>query len=347
MRPSRLLAFSLATVVLLAGCGGDPEPAPSPSPSPSPSPTPDEPSPGPTEQTVPAPLTGEAVAPEVVERPVVAVKIENTAKARPQSGLEVADIVYEQLVEGGGTRFLALFHSRVPERVGPVRSARLVDAEVLAAYDGALAFSGARDEVDAALARSGIGLLGDDGVLFSRDPSRDAPSNLFAEGSTLFDAAAELEGVTAPAPFWRFSEEPPAGGSDGARIDIRMSGAAVAGWTHDPETGVYRRDQGGEPSTVTGTGRIGAANVVQLGLDVGLGGCCDAAGSRYVVTDVTGEGDALVLRDGRAYRVRWIKDGAGAHLSLVDQDGAPFPLKPGATWIHLAPASNLPPAASQ
>ncbi|MBW3657648.1 MAG: DUF3048 domain-containing protein [Actinobacteria bacterium] len=298
-----------------------------------------------------APLTGEAVDdPAVADRPVLAVKIENTAAARPQAGLDLADIVYEEIVEGGVTRFIALFQSEVPDVVGPVRSARPEDVAILPAYTPILAYSGARDEVTQMLRASGIVLLTDDGGdAFSRDPGRSRSHDLMGDGPRLYEKG-DATAVGAATPVFARDATPPAGAvaCDAATPDcgtaatIRFSGAAVTGWTWDADAGVYRRDQDGEPSRVTGPGRIGAANVVVLGMHVGQGGCCDAAGTPFTETTILGDGAAVVLRDGRRYDVRWRKTAAGSHLELLAADGAPFPLAPGPTWIHLAPADRLP-----
>ena len=299
-----------------------------------------------------APLTGEAVDdPDVTERPVLAVKIENTAAARPQAGLDRADIVYEEIVEGGVTRFIALFQSEVPDVVGPVRSARPEDVAILPAYTPILAYSGARDEVTGMLRRSGIALLTDDGGdAFSRDPGRSRSHDLMGDGPRLYEKGRDAAGVRAASPVFARDATPPPGAVPcdaavpdcGTATTIRFSGAAVTGWTWDGDAGVYRRDQDGEPSRVTGAGRIGAANVVVLGMRVGEGGCCDAAGTPFTETTILGDGAAVVLRDGRRYDVRWRKPSATSHLELLAADGSPFPLAPGATWIHLAPADRLP-----
>ncbi len=352
MRRRRLLATLVLAAALATACGGDdPQPAPSPSPSaavPAPSPSP---SPTPTPVAV-APLTGEPVTDAaVLQRPVMAVKIENTKPARPQAGLDEADIVYEEIVEGGVTRFIALFQSTVPETVGPVRSARLVDVQVLPAYGGFLAYSGARDEVTGALQRAGIPLLIDDGGdAFFRDRGRSRSHDLMGRGPRLYEKGTTRDGVRPADPVFSYATTPPPGAvtcpaedaTCGERIAIRMSAAATAGWTYDAADGTYRRDQNGVPTEVVGEGRVGAANVVALGMRVGPGGCCDAAGSRFVETQVVGEGPAIVLRDGRRYAATWRKASASGDLTLLDGAGRPFPLKPGATWIHLAPQENLP-----
>ncbi len=350
---------ALLTLALLAtACGGDEEADPTPTPSatvvvePSPSPSP---SPSPTPEDVAA-LTGEpGAAPDVLERPAIAVKVENSSAARPQSGLDAADIVFEELTEGGITRFIAIFNSQLPERVGPVRSGRLIDAAVLPPFSPVLALSGARDEVVNAIRRGGIETLYDDGTdsLYFRDRTRRAPSNLYVAGTDLFEAAGPLAPPATAA--FSYAAAAPAGAAEcddddedcedpGAAIEVRMSRVAVAGWEYDSAEGLYRRSQNGQPFRVTGSGQVGAANVVVLGMVVGPGVCCDAAGNPLTRTDVVGSGRAIILRDGSWYEARWEKTSELEHIQLISAEGEPFTLKPGATWVHLAPRGNLPAA---
>ena len=337
----RLFAATSVVALLLTGCGGpgakESGPAiaaPSPSPSPTGSPT------GP-----PAPLTGEAVDEEVAQRAALSVKIENTAKARPQAGLESADIVFEQLVEGGVTRFFAVFQSEVPEQVGPIRSARLVDASLLPAFDGILLYSGARDDVQAAIGSTALLLTeGAEGVY--RQPGRSAPSNLFADGAAVYEAARERDAELGPPPAWfTFDEEVPDGGVDGRSIDVPMSAQVSTGWVYSPEEGGYLRSQDGTAQTTVSEEPVVAANVVVLGVGTFEGGCCDTAGSPYVVTDTVDTGRAIVLRDGAWFEAEWSRTSEEEPISLT-RDGQPLPLRPGSTWVQLAPSARLPEAPS-
>jgi hypothetical protein len=288
-------------------------------------------------------LTGELVDDKVLERPALAVKIENTAKARPQAGLETADIVIEELVEGGITRFFAVFQSEVPELIGPIRSARLVDATLLPAFDGVLLYSGGRSDVEAAISGTAVRLTeGAPGVF--RDSSRRAPSNLFARGEDVYATALERDPDLGPPPAWfTFDEEVPSGGEDGATIEISMSTQAVAGWTYDASLGGYLRDQNGTAQPTASEDPVVAANVVALGVESYQGGCCDTAGSPYIVSRTTGQGRAIVLRDGRRYEAEWTRARAEDPFLLL-VNGQPFSLAPGASWLHLASNSRLPDA---
>lgn len=309
-------------------------------------PTPVAVSPTPTEAPTPEgrwPLTGVPVD-EVPERPVMAVKIENTAAARPLVGVELADLVYEQIVEGGVTRFAALFHSQIPEEVGPVRSARLVDVDLLVPFTPILVYSGARPDVTSALMRTNsLGLVADNGrPVFGRDPNRSRSHDLIAFGPKAYDRLPDLSNVGPVSTVLTFSAEPPTGGdANGEEVDIAMTPVANTGWTYDRDAGMYRRSQNGDPFEVVGDLQIGAANVVVVETTIGTGGCCDTAGNPFTVTDLTGAGDAVVFRNGQRWDVRWEKETVRDHLAILDTDGQQFPLAPGPSWFHLAKADSV------
>lgn len=322
----------------------DPEPDPDPDPEPMGA----------------APLTGLDVGLDVAEelaaRPVVIVKIPNAAPARPQTGLDAADLVIEEEVEGGITRFMAVFHSQLPTLIGPIRSARPVDVELASGFPRpAFAYSGARAEVQTLLRAAPLVALEEGAPGFVRTSDRRPPDNLYLDPTRLLAAAVErgAEPLGVDGGGLVFDATPPAGEvgcpaatpdceDPGTAIVVRMSPSARTGWAYDEAEGVYRRDQNGTPSTVTGDGRIGAANVVVLGTRHYQGGCCDSAGSPYMETDVIGSDWAVALRDGRRYDLRWEKPTATDPIRLVTADGRPFPLKPGPTWFLLPDARDVP-----
>jgi hypothetical protein len=210
------------------------------------------------------------------------------------------------------------------------------------------AYSGARDEVRRMLSGTPSIRITEGGAGFFRDRRRRAPHNLY------IDATRTLEGAISRGaePFldtgWAFDEEPPDGDvgcpvdaaacdEPGHSVSIRMSRSYTTGWQYDQDEGLYRRTQNGQPFTVTGEGRIGAANVVVLGTRHYIGA------SGYPETDVTtAGGDAVVLRDGKRYEARWSKPSPSDPLLVLGTDGEPFPLKPGPTWVHLPRSSDLP-----
>jgi hypothetical protein len=163
----------------------------------------------------PCPLTGRVRAGEdPPERPVLTVKVENTFDAYPLAGLERADVIYEEPVEGGLTRFAALFQCRGSGRVGPVRSARTTDPKILLPISAQplLAFSGSHPKVTAALDDANVVQLTETSAnaAFERDGSRSAPHNLFASTVALYRAGTKA-GVDASVPqaLFRYDDAVP------------------------------------------------------------------------------------------------------------------------------------------
>jgi len=354
MRRSTFLP-ALAVALVLTACGSGGGQADGPAPDAPAAPTTDAPMGGATPDAPPvddrprSPLTGLPTDAERLARPVLIAKIENSPNARPQSGLDAADIVIEEVVEGGITRFFAMFHSDLPPVAGPIRSARPVDTDLLGGLGrSGFAFSGARAEVQELLARTPSVLITEGGAGFYRDSVRSAPHNLYVRPSETQAAVANRGARPLVDIGWVFDVDAPTGAlvcpagvsgcpDPGASIIIEMSAAYRSGWTYDRGAGVYRRDQNGRPFTVTGGGSIGADNVVVLATRQYVGG------SGYDETDATTRGaPAIVLRDGNRYAAVWVKPTVGDLLLLQTPGGQPFPLKPGRTWVHLPPAGRMP-----
>lgn len=346
------LALAFATAMALGACSPADQPAVSaptqrvspPTSNPSPTVTtatmattaPEPTTPAPTAPPR-APLTGRAGGDRA---PVMALKIDNATPARPQRGLGAADVVFEELVEGGTTRFLALFQSRLPEKVGPVRSGREVDAVLLPSFDPLLVFSGAADEVQRDVADAGLALVQDEDeskrydAAFERDAGREAPYNLYLQTDELRTARAERPPARPP---WEFG----AAGAKGQPlkgIELSFSPWASAGWTWDGKTWI--RSQDGSPHELVDGDVITASNVVVMRVPTAPGGRTDSAGNPTVEITVTGKGDALILRDGGVYRGEWSKRDAESDLVWRTRAGRPLPLAPGNTWIELVPADG-------
>jgi hypothetical protein len=352
----RTLLLTVTGALLASGCSADPveptvaaaveDPEPDPEPDAEPEPV----------LTARAPLTGvlveDEVGDELATRPLLIAKIENSPAARPQAGLDTADVVLEELTEGGVTRFITLFHSHLPAEAGPVRSARPVDVSVAGGFGRPVfASSGARPQVQSLLRASPMVAFEEGAPGFLRVSDRRRPHNLFIRPADVLAAGSERGATALDPPGWRFDDEVPTGEvtcpadatscqDPGLGVVVPMSTSARAGWTYDADEGVYRRDQNGQASLVTGAGRIGAANVVVLATRHYTDGCCDTNGAPYTETDVTGEGAALYWRDGKRFEGTWRKPSDAAPLELLGADGEPFALKPGATWLHL-PSSSV------
>lgn len=311
------------------------------------------------------PLTGKPVPSGVdIDRPALSVKIDNSPPARPQSGVQEADIVYEQLAEGGITRFNAIYHCADAAQLGPVRSARSVDPDILLEYAPVLlAYAGAAPAVqDKVAATEGITDLrhGSHGSAYRRDRSRRAPLNLYTSTEQLrslpdaedvsgapetglkFDTSAASPSPTATAPRTAPSPaaaSPPATAS-GAEVSFSFGGRTPSRYTYDAASGSYLRFHGTEAHRTAGGEQISAANVVVFKVEVRPGTIRDAAGNLSPEISVIGSGEAVILTGGRSVTGRWNRSSLSAKTTLTDSGGAPVKLKPGNTWIHLVPATQ-------
>ncbi|MGK5170485.1 DUF3048 domain-containing protein [Geodermatophilus sp. CPCC 205761] len=287
------------------------------------------------------PLTG-VPADAVPDRPALAVKIENSVAARPQTGLDGADVVWEQVVEGGITRFVAVYHSALPPDVGPVRSIRPMDPAIAAPLGGLLAFSGGVPSYITAARDAGLQVLsqdtGADG--FSRTSTRSAPHNVYAVPQTLVDQADAAHRAAPGVQFHHAAGGPPtavATGRPATSLDLTLSGVSHPRWAWSAADGRWLRSEGSAPAVEADGRRMGAANVVVLRVDVVATEARDPAGNPVPETILTGTGRALVASGGHAVEATWSKPGTGDRVSLTGADGDPVTLAPGTTWIELVP----------
>jgi hypothetical protein len=254
---------------------------------------------------------------------VLAVKIDNVRAARPQTGLGSADLVYGIEVEGGLSRLMAVFDSgHLPATVGPVRSARETDLQLLAAYNKpALAFSGAQSKLLPVLKGSGIQSRTGTGAFF-RNRSRPVPHNEFLHTKGLTDGAGEAKDIGL-----RFSAKTPAGGTPATVTSAAMPAARFT-FTWDAPR--YRVSMDGSRSPWT------ADNVIIQHVKVRESRFRSRTGF-VPFSETVGQGTGVVLRDGRSYEVRWSRPTADSGTAYT-RDGRTVPLRPGRTWIILAPA---------
>lgn len=346
--PRTLAAASLAVVLgALAACSaGGPGPSrsagtvtngPDVAVQKQPAPTP----------TVPArwPLTG--VAGDVVSRPALAVKIENSREARPQTGLDQADIVWEEVVEGGITRFAAVFSSQVPAEVGPVRSVRPMDSTILAPMHGLIAFSGGQAVFVQMLPAAGLQIFSQDQGApgFARKSGvGPAPHNVYGTPATWW-AAADAQHQAPPAPQFTVARQASAatavvGGTPAAAVRITMSGYSQPSWTWDAGSSHWLRSEGSSPAVVRSGTRLSATNVVVLRVTLRDTGTKDPAGNPVPETVLTGSGDALVATGGKTVKATWTKGAKTDVLTLAGADGQPVSLAPGNTWVEMVPTTG-------
>ncbi|MCX4986842.1 DUF3048 domain-containing protein [Streptomyces sp. NBC_00572] len=333
-RPGRVITALLCAVAAagLYGCSdsGPPEPAPTPTPVPATtSPAPATTTPAPTGLS---PFTGLPARPA----PVLAVKIDNVAAARPHTGLDAADLVYVEQVEGGQTRLLAVFSSQLPDRTGPVRSARESDMELLAQFDDpALAYSGSQTALKPLLKAAPLHALPPEDAprAFARSAARPAPHNLYLlPGRAL--AAAPGAGLAQDIGF-RFGPAPE-GGTPVHERTVRYPAARYT-FTWAPADKAWRVAMDGRPARTTDAGPLKPATVVVQYVDIHPSRFHDFLGNVSPYTETVGSGTALVLRDGRAHEARWSRSSATAGTTFTTPSGAPMTFAPGQVWVVLAP----------
>ncbi len=275
-------------------------------------------------------------------RAVLAVKIDAVEAARPQAGLNEADIVVEELVEGGLSRLLALYHSRDPSRVGPVRSARGVDVSLLMSMARPLfASSGANPDYRRALAVSGVIDVGPEVVpeAYRRAEDRSQPHDLFADPAVLRRATPEL--VVGPTPpfAWRSeAEEVPGVRSDGVDVDW---GTTRVGFRWDAVVGGWRRTQDGTAHVDEAGAVVAPTNVVVQFVTYRDSGLRDVNGASVPVADLDGiRGAAWLFTGGSVVEGEWYKANATQPARFSDASGVAVGLTPGTTWVLLAPTGS-------
>jgi hypothetical protein len=333
MSRSRIALISAVTVaVVVAGgiglaaviSGRDSEPrttssvaAESPMPTPSPTGT-TTPHQKPTD-----PLTGG----ELSDHEVIAAKVENIAAARPQVGLSQADITFVQEVEGAQTRLIAVYHSRFPKRLGPIRSARSTDAQLLPLFGKpGLIHSGANSSVQHKINNASIVPI----ARSTRDDRRVAPHNVFVNLSRI---AKSTKLPKARSIGWTFSDEAPRGPAAKA-VKVRVGHDTFdLGYT----SGRYTVRWNGSRYADGDSGAITKAdNVVIMKVRNHPDGNRDVRGAPSVQSDTVGKGAVTIYRDGKKVDGRWKRTKVSAPLHFTDESGRPIALKPGQTWVALA-----------
>lgn len=384
-RKRAVLALIALTITLVAPTACAPQPALAPTLDPSPAPTATPTAPPPTataSPTLPAdpdptatppptatplppaqigpddyppgvnPLTGLAVDdPAVLDRRPLLIKISNSPEiVRPQSCLNSADLIFEYYVEGGWTRFAALFYSQDCHHVGSVRSARLADLQIAPAFDAILVFSGGSMGVVDTIRASDLypwnvisPQFGYGEPWFVRFPREGLAleHTLFTDTTLLWELADEREVRRTPSfqtPGLAFHAVPPEGGLPAASARLDYARTSVE-WRYDPVSGRYLRWTDGIPHTDALTGeQLAFENVIVIGsyleeIELFPEKYFGAEKSLYI--ELTGSGPATLLRDGQAFDGRWVRDGEDAMFTFLAPDGSPLLLKPGRTFFQV------------
>ncbi len=286
------------------------------------------------------PLTGVPIAADRVDSPALVMKIgNNDAKSRPQTGLLEADLVYEELVEGLKTRFFTVFNTQVPDVIGPIRSGRSSDIDLLAGLSKPMfGYSGANTTVLNELRRArDAGVMVDVGALrlenaYFRSTDRDIPDNLYVSPAKIPETSAGV-----PEPLFTYGELPGSMGSEVGGVDVEYPTKFGRRSTHvwDPASAGWVRMQDGtlQTSVVNGTEvEVAPANVVVVEINYGT----SAADAVSPQAKTFGEGPVKVFTRGRMIEGTWSRSADSPRWTLTDSSGGDIPLAPGATWVLLA-----------
>ncbi|MEM7118318.1 MAG: DUF3048 domain-containing protein [Chloroflexota bacterium] len=298
------------------------------------------------------PFTGEYFADSsTLQRRPITVKISNSPPewVRPQSGIGDADIVFEHATEGSITRFTALFYGKTPPNIGPIRSARLIDIELPAMYDAALAFSGASIGVAERLGGSDFRarlLRSDEPGYYRTGEEKPWEHTLYADPTGFWQALDEKGENHAPElrNFMAFTSEPPEPDEAASEIQVRYPNFSTIDWKYDAENGRYWRWVDGEPFVDANDGeQISAKNIIavfaihQLNRSIcehQVGNTCHAFSTEIQIWN---SAPVIIFRDGQRYNGTWIRENRHDMLTFFDDEGNMIPLQIGNSWVQVIP----------
>jgi hypothetical protein len=260
----------------------------------------------------------------------------NNQKALPQTGLNEADIVFEEIINDGLTRFISVFHSQGSDPLGPIRSGRAQDVDILTNLDSPLfAWSGGNPGVTRVINNSSLVSLnyvrGFADAYYRRDGRGGAPHNLFSSTDTLWDLTPE-EFAVPPQIFSYMLPGETAVGDPASIIEIELD-SILARWDYDPASGRYLRSQYGEPHMTELTGQAWADNVVVLLVEYRR----SPIDSKSPEAITVGSGQALVFTDGVVRVGAWQRSSNSDMWNLYTDEtlSEPIGLSDGRTWVEL------------
>ena len=353
----RIIGLSSILAIALTGCSTPShESLPSSSPSP-------------THSRVPLstwPLTGVASKHASKTKPVLVVKVENDPSVRPQSGIDKADMVFEELVEGGITRFATVFQSQFPKELGPVRSVRHVDASIASPIADFFVFSGGARPTISYIKQNvgqGIYILTEGASGMHRTNYHYAPHNLFLYPQTLISQSKKTSSPTngffvrqgsgfltetpAPGPVYTGASASPSAAprlkglpKPISGVNLRFSGSEQPKWSWSAKLAVWVRSEFGTPSFAKSGARLSAKNLVILRTQTTDAGYHDPAGNFVPRTVLTGTGSGYVLTRGLQMPITWSKPDVHSQMTLKNLQGKIVTLFPGNVWVELVPITG-------
>ncbi|MEU6802520.1 DUF3048 domain-containing protein [Streptomyces neyagawaensis] len=262
---------------------------------------------------------------------ILAVKIDNVRTARPQTGVDAADIVYAEQVEGGLSRLMAVYATRFPDAVGPVRSARESDLELLRQFDEpTLAFSGAQSKLLPLIDRAPLDAKtpGEAGSAYYRGPDKPAPHNLYLRPAKLVGSPPGAEALTTG---FRYGEAPAGGTPEDSRTIRYPAARFTFTWSDEERRWLLAMD--GQDTVLTDGARVAPATVVVQHVTIRQSRFHDYLGNNTPYTETVGSGKAEVLRDGRVFEADWERRTPSDGTTFTTADGEPMNFAKGQVWV--------------
>jgi hypothetical protein len=301
-----------------------------------------------TAATVASPLTGALLKPSVADRPAVIVKVDNAPDARPQAALNDADVIYEERVEGSVVRFLAVFQSKEPTIVGPVRSVRSTDAAVVAPIGGVFAYSGGIVPFINRVKATGIKVVPE-----SDDPKigvykRAGKKRPYATYANTVKLRAQLSpSAAAPPPLFPrirpgtdFDEANPSA-TKITSLRVVFGSLTTADWTWDASKQLWLRSTNGTVHLLEDRTRLSTACLVLQKVPYRATQYTDRSDFTVDEALITGSGDAFIACDGSVVTARWHKPSIKAVTTYTNStSGASITLPVGRVWVSLVPTSG-------
>lgn len=325
--PVSLLAVSL----VLAGCGGDDKKEPKADGS--------DGAPASSEAAEPAtwPLTGELTkggASAALKHPAYIVKIDNSSASDPQIGVGQADLVVEELVEGGITRLAVFFYEKLPTQVGPVRSMRLTDIGIAKPLGASIVTSGAAGATLRGLDKAGITYLdmNNPHVVRVSDGVHDSLHSVMADLKAIGKDAQQS--ADRPADYLPFGDTALPAGKPATSIDVRLSGSRTSSWTYQGSKYVLDNGYMGEGDLFK------PDTVIAITVRTTYAKYDDPIGNPVPISHFKGKGKATIFHGGKAIAATWEKADEGAEVFFKDADGNELDIPAGKTWLELVPGKG-------
>lgn len=271
--------------------------------------------------------------------PVLVVKIDDTPQAHPQIGLDKADLVYIEEVEGGLTRLAAVFSSQIPSQIGPVRSARISDIDLLSQYGHvAFAYSGAQTKMLPVISAADLENLGaqrESPTIYTRDITRFAPVNLILQANLLMSRLLDqkVSIVTSKNMGWTFGPAP-VGGEPVLSVKLKWPANTYSAiWS--PTESRWLLVHANSPDLAADGGQLGPTTLVIQMVSITPSQFHDKFGGVTPFSATIGSGTGYVLRNGLEFKAMWNRPDATSGTTWTLPDGTPIPFAGGQIWVAM------------